>query len=411
MNPSHWNNALTRLALMAALAPSSHNCQPWRLVGVSSRRFEREMAPLETEDEDEESTVALATHSLLVCIDRQRTLRALPALEREMHMSVGGFASLLMNLLRLSGFSVAVQWLPPRWQAMKAIGRERLRDAEAVLALHLSGPVGGPPNLLHPLEQWIAKRTTVRGPFVAEAATGQGSGVQPATCLPHRLGACGRWQAVPPGPPLNRLAAFYREHAVEDFRHHQAWSETYAHLHFGGAQRAAAQGQGLGIPIEALFGPLSAWRRRVLQSALHPRLLPLLGPLGGHARLGRDFEHLVQHSAGVWLLVQDDRTHAAHDERRNHLLAGEAVIDSWLASTRDGLAWHPLSVALQHAAVAAALGRLLELDAPVMFIARVGQPTNHPAWPRLRRAASSFCQFDFSRPSTTAPFAAPAQPC
>ena len=405
----HRTETLTRLAALAALAPSSHNCQPWRLVGLSRQRFDSEMGPLRPAGEqDGQPLAAGATHTLLVCIDRQRALRALPTLEREMRMSVGGFSSLLVNLLRIAGFGVRVHWLTPGWTPATASGRARLGKDEAVMVLHLSGSPESAETMDHPLTHWIACRHTMRSPF-ADTPDRLGPAPRPGTCLPHRLGHHGRWKAVPHGPLLSRLAAFYREHAAEDFRHGTAWRETYNHLHFGGAANAAADGHGVGMAIEALFGPLPAWRRRLMQTVLHPQVLARIGPLGLHARIGRDFEQLVQHSAGVWALIQDDGG-AAVDERRAHLLAGETVLDSWLAATRDGLSMQPLSVTLQHAPIELALRRLLGVDQPVLFIARVGMPVNASTPPRLRRATATFCQFDFSSPAS-APTPAPVLPC
>lgn len=387
MQSIHWHETLSRLAALAALAPSSHNCQPWHLVGLSRQRHEAEMGPL---------PAAEATHTLLICIDRPRALRALPTLEREMRMSVGGFASLLVNLLRIEGFGVTVQWLDADWAAATATGRWRLGAAEPVMVLGLASAPDREALTDHPLAQWIASRHTVRSPY-APADEALAAALRPATCLPYRLSHRHRWTTVPLGPQLDRLARFYRQHAAEDFRHGAAWRETYTHLHFGGARRAAACGAGSGMAIEGLLGPLPAWRRRLMQVALHPRVLARLGPMGLHARIGHDFEQLVQHSATVWALLQNSEGTTA-DERRTHLLAGEAVIDCWLAATRDGLAMQPISVTLQHPPIEQALRALLGVDTPVLFIARVGHPIAAPPAPRLRRATASFCQFDFSSP-------------
>src|SRR5687768_6812717 len=136
MNPQQLIAELSRLAGLAALAPSSHNCQPWRLHGVPRAEFEADLLPDAPRD-------AGWHHVLLVGIDRQRALSALPSLEREMLLSVGGFASLLLNLLRLSGFEVQPRFVDRGWAPATVRGRARLQASEPVLALFLREPAAG----------------------------------------------------------------------------------------------------------------------------------------------------------------------------------------------------------------------------------------------------------------------------
>lgn len=380
---------LSRLAGLAALAPSSHNCQPWRLHGVARAGFEADLLPSAPRD-------AGWRHVLLVGIDRRHALSALPSLEREMLMSIGGFASLLLNLLRLSGFHVQSRFIERGWQPATARGRARLRGSEPVLALFLCEPPAGAQPLAHPLAQWISYRYTVRGPYLPSGAQAPGG-----TCLPHRLAddAGLAWKQVLHGTLFDQLCEFYRRHAAEDFRHGAAWRETYKHLDFSEAPRHG----GTSINIQSLFGTLRPWRRRMFQLLLHPAAMPLTGPLGLHRRIGRDVESLIRSSDGiVYLCAEGDPT----DDRRTHLLAGEQVIELWLAATRDGQALHPLSVALQHPWIEAELRKLLGCKPAVIFIARFGIPAA-PANPslRCRRRAEAFCSFDF------APLPARSFPC
>lgn len=383
MNATDWSSVLSRLAATAALAPSSHNCQPWQLIGLCRAEFEVDMQPAPHTSEG-------WSHTLLVCIDRRRALRALPSLEREMRMSVGGFASLLLNLLRLSGFSAQVHFPDTGWQAATLRGRARLAGSEPVLMLYLGEPPGGVQPVTHPLLQWIAQRHTVRGPYVRGATPAPGS-----ACLPYRLAPDDgfAWRYVLPGALFDHLCSFYRHHAAQDFRHGAAWRETYRHLEFSGQP---CGGSGVGINIQSLFGPLPAWRRRLYQAVLHPAVMRCVGPLGLHARMGRDFESLVRSSAGIAYLCS---LHDGGDERRMHLLAGERVTEIWLSATRDGQAMHPLSVALQHPEIEAQLHTLLGCGRPVLFIARIGTPAERglPA-PRYRRAPQAFCSLEFAAP-------------
>jgi hypothetical protein len=386
MTAANWNSVLSQLAAMAALAPSSHNCQPWRVLGLARADFEAEMEPAPPVGGD-------WSHALVVSIDRSVALRALPSLEREMRMSVGGFASLLLNLLRLSGFEAWPRILAPRWQPATARGRQRLAAAEPVLVLHVAVSADGVQPLTHPLARWIAERHTARGPYVPAPQQPPAAG-----CLPHRLAPADgfAWHHVPRGALFDSLGDFYRRHSVQDFRHGAAWRETYRHLEFSGVPGA---GGGTGIDIQSLFGPLPAWKRRMYQAVLHPVVLGIAGPLGMHARIGRDVEGLVRSSAGLVYLCGPD---ADGDERRAHLLAGECVTDYWLSATRDGQGLHPLSVALQHPHIEAELRALLGCSRPVLFIARIGTPAHGTApGSRRRRAPQAFCSLDFTAPQAT----------
>lgn len=379
MNARDLSTELSRLAAIAALAPSSHNCQPWRLHGLARADCEAELGLAAPPD-------AGWRHLLLVGIDRRHALSALPSLEREMHMSVGGFASLLLNLLRLGGFTVQPRFIEAGWQAATARGRARLAGSDPVLALFLDEPPAGARPVAHPLTQWIVRRHTVRGPYLRCGAPPPGP-----SCLPHRLDddAGLAWRQVRHGELFEQLCAFYRRHAAEDFRHGAAWRETYRHLDFSARPRGA-----VGIDIRSLFGPLPAWQRRLYQLALHPAAMRLTGPLGLHRRIGRDFESLIRSSdALVYLCASPDDG----DTRRTQLLAGERVTELWLSATRDGQAIHPLSVALQHPQIEAQLRALLGCTRPVLFIARVGKPAAPMLLsPHRRRSPDAFCSFDFS---------------
>lgn len=371
MDTRTLHQVLSHIAATAALAPSSHNCQPWAVQCLARTAFEALSPPAD-------ETAGDWTHALVVGIDRRRALSALPALAREMHLSVGGFASLLLNLLRLSGFGVQTQWLPEGW-----------RDGtphEPVLALLLTLP-GTATTGSHPLWQWIAQRHTARGPYLRGP-------LRPPDeqCLPHRLAdgdAALHWRYVHQGDALDALGGFYRRHAAQDFRHGAAWHETYRHLDFSARARNAS---GTGMNIQSLLGPLPAWQRRLHQLAWHPLAMRLAGPLGLHRRVGREVESLVRSSPAIAYLCADRH---APDARRLHLLAGERITELWLGATREGQSMHPLSVALQHPQIEQALRALLVCEHPVLFIARLGTPATRsvPAY-RYRRAPEAFCAFE-----------------
>ncbi len=372
--PPDGLEAIRQLLALAALAPSSHNCQPWHVSLLDAHGHPH-------------ADPAAAPHALVIGIDRRRALNALPAMRGEMHLSAGGFAAILLNLLRLSGWQAGASLLPGGQQDMLDGALEPLARIElgAFDARRRSPGLAALTAALH-------RRRTERGLY--HAPGDGGFDLPDATrhdVLPHSLAGVPasqqwHWHAVQPGLRYSQLGAFYRQHAMRDFVHGAAWRETYRHLVFGGAGQPR---DGTGIHIQSLFGPMPAWRRCLHRVLLHPRLLGALGPFGASASVGAQIERLI-HSSPAVVYLSTAASHAQAPCR--HVLAGEAIARLWLAASASGLSLHPLSVALQHPDLRARLGHLLGCDEELLFIARAGVPL-HPGNPalRYRRDPSAFC--------------------
>lgn len=346
---------LEPLLAAAAMAPSSHNCQPWHLrIG--------------------------ADDALTIGIDHRRSLRALPALEREMGLSAGAFTALLFNLLRLSG-----------WQAKASMLADcaRAGAVEPLVRIELGGCIApADPLALPRLLEAIRRRRTVRSPYDRHTPLR----FDPSRrFLAHRLedgdDAPLHWTCLAPGEPLDRLADFHARHASRDRLDRDAWRETYRHLVFGGAPATLPS---VGMPLPCLFGPMPAWRRRWQQAALHPRLSWLARRAGWVDGFAARIAALVRDSAGVLVLrAPSDTTRALQ------VLAGERMVDLWLLAGHCGQALHPLSVGLQHPDLAAELAHSHGWQDTPIFLARAGTPQGLPQpCPMLRLAPMHFTTSD-----------------
>ncbi|WP_439892316.1 hypothetical protein ACS7SF_07090 [Ralstonia sp. 25C] len=357
--------SLADLLALAALAPSSHNCQPWHvsLLDAEGRPASGSDTPIR----------------LVISIDRRRALDALPALRTEMSISAGGFAVILLNLLRLAGWQAEAALLPAPCDVPDG-------SLSPLVRIELGGfHPGRVSPLLARLAAALRHRHTDRGEY---GGTFDLYALARTNLLPYSLGGAAdglRWRVVQPGERYERLCAFYRRHAARDFVHRAAWRETYRHLVFSDAQSVP---DGIGINIQSLFGPMPAWRRQLHRVLLHPALLAAFGPVGASARIGVHLERLIRGSPAVVVLSAAESCPLASRD----VLAGEAIVRLWLAAAAQGLSLHPLSVALQHPDLRATLGRLLGCEEPLLFIARVGAPlqASGPSR-RYRREPALFC--------------------
>ncbi len=390
MTDTDWHRLVVSLARVAALAPSSHNCQPWTVVCMAAEQFALEMAEPEIGKPLAPSGTALPRFSLLICQEESRSLHALPTLAREMQISIGGFTSLLLNLLHQEGVAFSLQWLGPHWTPATASGRHHSQGLQALIAIHIGIPTNRTRSDSLALKILIEQRKTYRGPF--SGSTERVAVNRLPSPLPYRMANTFSWHTMSDRNRLNELSLFFGRIAPEDFRHGTAWRETYSYLRFGTSGHERASTPETGIPIESLMGPLSSARRQAYRLALHPAMLALLGPLGLHSKIGRDFEQLVASASGITYMTITDES-LQQDPALSHFLAGEAIIDHWLSATQAGLVLHPLSVAIQHPHIERELRSLLGTSDPVIFIARYGRPATETHLPRVRRSPQTICRF------------------
>lgn len=364
----------------AALSPSSHNSQPWEVLVVESearrlelRRWLRERpAALEAEPE---------AAWLLVALDRDRCLRALPSFELEMNLSCGAYLESLWLGLEARGRAARIAWtagedgsLPPLPEGWPGSWR-----AVALVRVGQPRPAGPAPAAVADAAR-LRGRITNRGPYAAKAVGGDiqaclaaaGSGAFPEADAAFKL------VAIQDPAVLARLGAFVAATADAEFEDAAAWEETYRHLRFGDES-----GEATGLPVSQLFGPVPAWARRLLQAVLAPASMRRLKRLGLPRLLAHQLGGLVGAAPLAVLLVSGVENPGPDLQ----LAAGGRLLRAWLAATGQGLAWHPVSVVLQHAALRQRLEREFGLPGRALFLARAGIPLQ-PFPPAPKRAVA-----------------------
>ncbi|MBI3898688.1 MAG: hypothetical protein HY308_10385 [Gammaproteobacteria bacterium] len=401
---------IRRAAEWASLAPSSHNCQPWSLIGCNQRFYTEHVQP--------SPVVPFEWRNALVLgIDQTRSLSALLSLKREMRMSVGGFAALFHNFLRLQGIDVAVQLFSQGWAPATAMGAQKFSTCEPLAVFFINEQlISEQPAQLDYLLRLAQQRKTLRGRYrissVCMLPTDAGS------VLPYRLStddAC-TWHKRDQRQDVKRLAEFVARHAERDFSDRRAWAESYRHIDFS---ERTGEVDDIGFNIQQLLGPMPAWKRAWYRGLLAPVFMPVSVRLGVARRIARQLGDLVAHSAAVYYLTYSPssieqsaqaasngslvvnplpgaqgvvRSIADYAERQ--FLAGESMLALWLAATENGLALHPVSVVLQHDDIRAQLQQLLQVLDEIWFLARVGEPAQTPTISfRYRRAINPFCVF------------------
>jgi len=356
---------LSTVLAQAALAPSSHNCQPWRITGFGPGSAHPA------------SDLLKGSHrtGLAIDIDSRRKLSSVPTLEREMRLSVGAFSAALLHLMRHAG-----------WDVHATIQSSGDADPSVVLTFPQAMDAGhADPAAYIRLADLLARRRTERSHYCRSRSVRIED--EPRV-LPLALGSEEslprlHWQRIDdPG----QLADFYGRCASRELAHEGCWRELYAHLRFGSARQP---GDGTGIAIEQLMGPLSVWHRRFLQGVLHPRGLALGGRFVREVvaeRFERALASLVRETATLYFLcAAPGRSTVVSD-----LIAGQEMIDLWLRLTAAGQGMHPLSVALQHDDLRSELGHALGCREEILFIARAGAPLRPAAAHCRRRRAAWF---------------------
>jgi nitroreductase len=353
-------SVLHEAAAVAALAPSSHNSQPWRVV-VSSFG-------------DDEAVCVL-------CLDRQREIRALPAHAPEMLLSCGMFLHVFVLALVGAGVHTVVSYrglpgereLPTGLTPVARIACSRGRRVIDTGSLRLL--------------ETVAQRRTNRGRYRTTIPDST------LLCALERLGPVlgaaervTRTVHVLEPDAIAQVAALTARAAELDFSHAAAWRETFGFIRFSAREQAGARD---GFPITQLFGPLPGPVRWMLRALLHPRTLRWLRRLRPGRVMARGLCRLVA-EAPVLVAFESSPT----NERTPDALvsAGAETMSYWLNATIAGLALHPISVLLQHADARTELQRHLNLTGRCVFFARAGfSDVVFPPTPR--RPVSSILEF------------------
>lgn len=339
---------LLRQAVEAARwAPSSHNCQPWRVIVI----------PGASENE----------RLLRLTLDQGRRLTALESLDLEMALSVGLFFGLLVTALQRLG--LACEWAlcdandpSPNGEILMAIVTVRRATAQVFGGADLDSFV-----------DLGRRRRTCRTPFAPDPPPTEALAALSARRWPETVtGAALEIRTETDPKTLESLAKLTARYAALDFTHLRAWSETYRHLRFG---EPGDEDVTDGIFIDSLLGPLTPFKRQLLRFALAPLVMQALRPFGAPSRMADALAGLVAAGPGfLCCSLPEERP-----RRQDLLQAGARLAEIWLNAQAAGLALHPVSVLLQHEAPRRELQRLLGLSSRPVFVARFGLASPNPS--------------------------------
>ncbi|NHZ38061.1 nitroreductase family protein [Massilia rubra] len=346
---------------IARQAPSSHNCQPWKLVHIEDRRMRAQLMPAHAWPEHGQL--------LLLGIDRKRTLRALPSLALEMQLSCGMFLGLLSAAFDALGFDCNWHWLdtldtqaPAAMPFLQSL--EQGHGCRGLVLLALQPQRVPDATALAGLQDSVRQRRTHRAPF----AEGSCSDMVLAQLLerhwPEQLTGDQLHIRVERSPAfIARAADLVRQFAALDFSSYRAWKETYRYLHFDPRKPAED-----GFYLHSLMGPMSPLRTRIMQCVLAPEVMQVLRIVRVPHKMAAQLAALVEDSAQLLSCSLPS------DELASPVMvqAGARLMEVWLNAQRLGLALHPLSVMLQHDRARGELQRLAGGDRRIVFFARLG---------------------------------------
>ncbi|WP_165975659.1 RedV protein [Actinomadura rubrisoli] len=367
-------DALDEGLAVAGLSPSSHNCQPWAVAWLPGVRARRAAAKTIAPDGPD---AAAGREYVLLALDRDRRLGALPAHADEMLISCGVYWRVLRRALAAQGWRVSGQ------SALRPGAPLRGLDLPAAwepLCVAEFQPGGAPDESVRELRDLARRRRTNRAPYTSE-------NVDPKT-----LDALAR----PPGAPgadgtpvlirhltshldLERFAGFVARNGGRDFAHRDAWRETHSFIRWSDAEASA---RGDGFTFAHLFGPLPAAQWWLRRAALAPATMGVLRLAGYPRFLAGQLARVVRTSPAIALMTLAVKEPAPPDL----LCAGGALADYWLGATREGLALHPISIVLQHEDLRGELRARFGLTGRPFFVARLGHPAAaFPSSPRRPR--------------------------
>ncbi|MBQ4844630.1 nitroreductase [Pseudoalteromonas sp. MMG005] len=326
---------------LAKLVPSSHNCQPWEV------QWYAQSVPFDG--------------CLQIGFNRENMINALPALQNEMWMSLAGFSTVLINLLESLGAKCVIS--SPIVQGVHISACEHSYLLEVHLSYHPTQPDLAK---FHHIKSLLEQRHTHRGALRGCAKLMPQKHIL-TTELWHNPNI--RWLSLDTRKH-QQTAELVSQFASQDFKHANAWKETYRFIDFSKTPNSDR-----GFNIQQLMGPMSLFKRRFHQVLLNPITMTLLAKFGLAEHMAKTLGELTAHSTQIICLYQN-----AQQSTYDWLCAGQKMIEMWLQATAQGLAVHPLSVLLQHPDAKAALHHNLGPQYFPLFIARVGTSEANPGF-------------------------------
>jgi nitroreductase len=323
----------------AALAPSSHNSQPWRVVVEPAR--------------------------LVIYADLQRALHDVDPAGRELRLSLGAFVENLVTSAAARGLACRVD----------VTGEADLEQPVAEIGLARA------PRSAYPLER-LRQRCTVRH--------GLGSAALPRDAIARLVAADP--SAVRFIDGRSPAAAAIREATVAAFRQQtgrdSAQRELSRWTRFGN-DAVRTHRDGLTTASMGITG-LSSWYVRAFYDEDDVMA-------AGFRRRSIEMTAEQVREAGGWLVV------TSRDDQPGSILEAGRVYERLALIAREcGVGLHPMSQALEEAPYRAQLLGALALDGVAQLVVRAGRVDDYPEPATLRRSVASFAAANASVRATAA---------
>jgi 4-hydroxy-2,2'-bipyrrole-5-methanol dehydrogenase len=375
--------ALGTAAEVAARSPSSHNCQPWALAALVSQEARAAVGGLPDQPG--------ARPYLVLALDEDRSLRALPAHAVEMVLSCGMYWELLTAALTALGWQVSAT------RYAGALARDAVRSsappggislpagwprAWEPLAVAAAEPCPADPAAFASLRALAGQRRTNRGGYRTDGSALDRLSADQTVAVTGTGAMAVRVDHIRDARERTEVARLVARYGGRDFAHAAAWRETHSFIR---RDRADAQRRGDGFTLEQLLGPMPRPKELLVRAALAPGTMRVLRVAGYPRLLATQLAQVVTRSPGL-VVIATERPEPGTEEL---FRAGSAIARYWVAATRHGLALHPVSIVLQHDDVRRRLQRALGVTGRAVFLARIGTPVAQvPPTPRRAPQAS-----------------------
>ncbi len=352
----YFDQDLSDSVSLARWAPSSHNCQPWKLVYLKRHRSLVTALTKQALPDDEEV--------LLLAIDKQRKLKALKSLELEMYISCGMFLALLCEVFSVQGYVCTLHWLcnlPPS-EGLHEI--EEKEKCHGLVLIRLQALKDKNDDAYAELEKNIRERRTHRAEFVKGFIDKK---------TKKRLFKS-RWTTDFGGTELKleiednqstlkRSAELVARFAGLDFSHYQSWKETYRYIHFNEKNESKD-----GFYLQSLMGPMSRTKSFAMRLILAPLIMQVLRLVHLPNKMAAQLANLVSGSSQLLFCSVSKQ----HPDPKTLTKAGVRLMEIWLNAQALGIALHPVSVLLQHNNARQDLSRFMRVEGRLIFFARMG---------------------------------------
>ncbi|WP_051311492.1 nitroreductase family protein [Zooshikella ganghwensis] len=356
------NNAIE----IARWAPSSHNCQPWKVITLESAGKQYDVL----------LDKPLKSNVLLCCLalDKKRQLNALPSLRFEMYVSCGLFLGLFWLAVTQQKVRCRFHWLCDNDLNLSWLQLASEHESELLVAMTLSTEdfeadneyqVSRTTSRLNQLLELVSTRRTFRGLFQDDLFDQETISNLLSNHWPQLLtgleASAHFEQDIDHIHGVTQLVAKY---AALDFSSYRAWKETYRYLRFDLQDDAED-----GFYLQSLFGPMPKRKIKFYEYILSPLVMQMLRLVNVPQHMATELSKLVDKSAQL-LIIKLNKERLS---KRNLVMTGARLMEIWLQAHHMGVALHPISVLLQHDEPRGTLQSLLQChNERIVFVARAG---------------------------------------